>query len=234
VATKKKKFDPHRVFTSEINSIFYRLRYLIDKPVVVKLRHENLQLVNDDWRSDLAKHLDRMHEEFTRDIEKKTPLDIVQWCIKVKQDVESYGPNYWGPAEQFFNNVLSTSLADYIKEKDFEDALVGKTGKWRNYIQRVNEEINTLTLKLEKLAERQEENLREISELEGKKRDLRDSLEKELKENKKHIENSLNESKKRNAELEEQREKMNNDLVRITKRNKIAGLVDKYSGFLFK
>ena len=96
-------FDPYYYCTHEFNQIYGTLITRIGSPgALIKLRHVNYQLVDDDWKSDLVKHLERKHEELMGGLGDKSPKQIFDWVVSIKDWLEQYNHWYWDAADEFF------------------------------------------------------------------------------------------------------------------------------------
>ena len=199
-----KKFNAHHFFTREINHIFYALSSEIAGNVNAKFRHENLQLLDDDWRSDLAKHLQNSHTDFTRGLANKKPSDILIWTSKIRDDVETYGPYYWDPAERFFISVLTSPLLKFLTEEEVETAMSGQKEKWEKYFKGIRADMKKLNKELEKTVKEKQRAEQDLSRMKREKTELVSELGK---------------AKKQVSELR-------GKLTKITIRNKTASFID--------
>lgn len=175
-------FDPYYYCTDEFNRIYGALIMRIGSPTaLVKFRHINQQLVDDDWKSDLVKHLDRKHEELMSDLGNKSAFQIFEWVISIKELLEQYNHWYWEAANEFFNSVCNSSLSNYLSDTEVESIMNKINSKLGKHVERLNEEIASSTKRLESLAQLKINANNELSSLSikiQKKNDEMDALTK--------------------------------------------------------
>ena len=228
----EQKFNAHRLFTTEINAIFYTLTSKITAKDDIKLRHINLQLVDDDRNHDLLVSLQRKHEEILQNEVNIRPIDICRWTVVVRNEVESYGPAYWDNADDFFGKVLSSSLKKYLKEGEFLEDARPTIKRWLDYISnlmkrkselnveinnlnnekhRVNSEVSSLVAQRTKLEASISKSEERVSEL-GK---IKDALAQRVK-----LENQV-------KELRDEKHQLDSDITKLKQQKKLALSISK-------
>jgi len=147
----KKKFDAYVLFISELNDLMYNLVSRIESKTYAKVRHANLQLVNDDRNYDLVQTIERKHEDVLRLTNTITPSEIYNWVLEIREIVEAYGPVYWSYADEFYEKVISSSLVDYLEEDVFMEREKSTIRRWIDYVQNLKNQKNDLEYEVNKL-----------------------------------------------------------------------------------
>ncbi|MEM4255447.1 MAG: hypothetical protein QXR53_03945 [Candidatus Norongarragalinales archaeon] len=177
-----KKFDSHKFVTRELNPIFYSLKVKVSRETpFARVRHENYQLLTDDWHTDLKKDLERNFDELTVNSTSLSPDEILDWLERVVSRIEAYGPYYWNDAEEFYVQCLSTSLLDYLPEKEVDELMVKHQQKWTTYIKNMRKETQEMLQEIERLSKKKESLQNQIQNL-NEKMDESKEAQKELKE----------------------------------------------------
>lgn len=255
-----KAFDPFQYFTREFNHIYHKFRSKITRgAAITHVREVNLQLFRDDWKNDLEQHLDRTYEEISCGLDKRKPDEIFEFAVKTKTWTEKYGHWYWDVAEEFFTEVCSSSLINYLDDKEVETAMAQLNSRLIERYNRLKEETEQITKQNEDLAKKKNEAMtemaaisvkitnkkdelhdittrqaalyKEINQLEKEAREKQESFHKDLKKKYDDMEAQM---RKKYDSLEEEfksrSSKAEKEFNSITKRNGIGKFIDSLFG----